>query len=125
MAAGRDPAPRGQDRRLAHAAAERFDWRVVAACSVLAIDQRLPGRTHRGPDGWDSWLWLLADVQRFARDVLRVHAGEDFTDRPQMFAPERDLEVYAWCGRTFDDGWTWPPWWPYGDAVFERERAAA
>jgi hypothetical protein len=107
-------------------AAERFDWRVVAACTVLAIDQRLQDERAAGPDDWDAWLWLLVDVQRFARDVLLFTPAEDFADLPQMFAPERDLETYAWCGRTYAGGsLQWPPWWPYGETIFERERAAA
>lgn len=104
--------------------AERLDWRVVAACTVLAIDLRLPGERASGPEQWDSWLWLLADVQRYARDVLMFTPAETFRDPPNAFAAERCLEVYAWCSRAFIDGaWRWPPWWPYGDAIMARSSA--
>ena len=105
--------------------AERFDWRVVAACTVLAIDTRLPGERASGPDDWDSWLWLLADVQKYARDVLLFTPTMDFVDPPNGFAAERCLEVYAWCnGRYVDGVRQWPPWWPYGETIFDREAAA-
>lgn len=103
----------------------RFDWRVVAACTVLAIDVRDPDEVQLGADDWDAWLWLLADVQRYARDVLLFTVREQFADSPTAFAAERDLEVYAWCARQTSDGAaTWPPWWPYGSAVHDRRMAA-
>ena len=109
-----------------HLPAERFDWRLVTACTVLAIDVRGPDEVIEGPDGWDSWLWLLADVQRYARDVLLMTHREEFHDPDAGFAPERDLEVYAWCSRSYESGLaSWPPWWPYEDAVFRDRRAAA
>ncbi len=105
--------------------AERFDWRVVASCTVLALDVRDPDEVHEGPDGWDAWLWLLAQVHRFASDILLFTPRELFCDARGAFAPERDLETYAWCGRTYVDGAVvWPPWWPYGDAVHQRRAAA-
>jgi hypothetical protein len=100
------------------AGAPRFDWRVVAACTVLAYDARLPGERAAGPDEWDSWLWLLADVQTFARDVLLFTPTIEIKDPADCFAIERDLEVYAWLNRKLDPvagSWSWPPWWPHGD----------
>jgi hypothetical protein len=103
----------------------RNDWRVVTACTVLALDVRDPDEVTAGPDGWDSWLWLLADVQRFARDVLLFTPRETFVDPADNFAAERDLETYAWCARTHRDGAVqWPPWWPYGAQVHARRMAA-
>lgn len=107
---------------------ERFDWRVVAACTVLAIDNRGPGERIAGPDGWDAWFWLLAQVQQFARDVLRWTPVEDFRDPPGGFDPERTLETFAWCeSRLIDGVRQWPVWWPHGNHIFERDhmRAAA
>lgn len=104
---------------------ERFDWCVVAACSVLSIDTRLPGERASGPEDWDSWLWLLADVQRFAREVLLFTPTLDFVDPQDGFAAERCLEIYAWCNGRYHDGqFRWPPWWPYGDRVNVSECAA-
>lgn len=105
---------------------ERYDWRLVTACSVLAIDLRLPGEPISGPDEWDAWFWLLADVQQFARDVQLLTPRLDFEDPPDAFAAERDLATYAWCNRSFKhDSAGWPPWWPYGDTIFARDRRAA
>lgn len=104
-------------------AAERFDWRVVASCTVLAVDVRGPVEREEGPEGWDSWLWLLADVQAFARDVLRFTITEDFTDYDGQFAPERDLETYAWLSSRYVDGvFTWPVWWPHKRKIFDRDQ---
>lgn len=95
--------------------AERYDWRCVAACTVLAYDQRLPDERAQGPLGWDSWLWLLADVHRYASDVLMITPTVDFRDRSGTWALERYLDIYAFLNRSIVDGtWTWPPWWPYG-----------
>jgi hypothetical protein len=105
--------------------AERYDWRLVTACTVLAIDVRDADEVAEGPDGWDSWLWLLADVQHYARDVLLFTPRETFNDPADAFAAERDLEVYAWCARQASDGKSfWPPWWPYGAAVHDGRMAA-
>lgn len=106
-------------------AAERLDWRVVTACTVIAIDVRDPDEVQLAPGDWDAWLWLLADVQRYARDVLMLTTREQFADPRGALAAERDLETYAWCNRTYVDGAVvWPPWWPYGAAVHERRMAA-
>lgn len=103
--------------------AERFDWRLVAACTVLAIDVRAADEREEGPDGWDSWLWLLADVQSFARDVLRFPVTEVFDDPPGAFAPERALETYAWLCSTYVQGvFTWPVWWPHARRIFDRDQ---
>jgi hypothetical protein len=105
--------------------AQRYDWRPVTACTVLALDVRDPDEVAAGPDDWDAWLWLLADVQRFARDVLLFTPRETFVDPADDFAAERDLETYAWCARTYRDGTVqWPPWWPYGAQVYARRMAA-
>lgn len=102
---------------------ERFDWRVVAACTVLAVDVRGPSEREQGPDGWDSWLWLLADVQTFARDVLRFTLTEDFDDPADWYAPERDLETYAWlCARYVAGIFTWPIWWPHARRIFDHDQ---
>lgn len=102
---------------------ERYDWRVVTACTVLAVDTRGPDEREVGPDDWDPWLWLLAEVQRFARDVLRFTITEHFVDFDKQFAPERDLETYAWlCSRYVDGVFTWPTWWPHARRVFDREQ---
>ena len=98
-------------------AAERFDWRVVAACTVLAVDVRGPDERAENPDGWDSWLWLLGQVQTYARDVLMFTPMQDVIAPPDWFAAERDLEVYAWCSCT---NGAWPPWWPHGNSIMER-----
>lgn len=97
--------------------AERFDWRVVAACSVLAIDRRLPGERARSGE-WDSWFWLLADVQRYAQEIIMFTPVEPFIDPPGGWALERYLDVYAWCVRAQR-----PPWWP--TALADRFRPAA
>ena len=101
------------------AGAERYDWRVVAEMTVLAIDVRGPDERADGPDGWDPWLWLLADVRTFARDVLLFTPMIEIVDPLHCFAAERDLEIYAWLNRNFDvaEGWRWPPWWPHGDVM--------
>jgi hypothetical protein len=102
---------------------ERFDWRVVAGCSVLAVDVRGPDEREKGPGDWDSWLWLLADVLRFASDVQRFTITETFTDYDGMFAPERDLETYAWLSSRWVDGtFAWPEWWPHARRIFDREQ---
>ncbi len=98
----------------------RFDWRLVADCSVLAYDVRGPDEREEGPDGWDPWLWLLADVLHFARDVQRFTPTEEFYDPPGAFAAERSLELFAWLNSAYIDtdpgpALRWPPWWPYGD----------
>ena len=101
---------------------ERREWRVVAGMTVLAIDVRLQDERVEGPDGWDAWLWLLADVQRHARDVLLFTPTIDLVDPPGRFAPERDLETYAWLNRSLDPvtkSWTWPAWWPHEDEILE------
>src|SRR6185369_10987783 len=51
---------------------ERYDWRVVAGMDVVAIDARDADEREAGSDGWDSWLWLLAEVQRYAAAVWMV-----------------------------------------------------
>jgi hypothetical protein len=113
---------------------DRFDWRLVAACTVLAVDVRGPDERAEGPDGWDPgtfwdpWLWLLADVQRYARDVLRFTITEEFRDPRNAFSAQRDLECHAWCSRVYrrhaldpsQSTWEWPPWWPYGADIHER-----
>lgn len=96
---------------------ERFDWRVVSAMTVLAVDVRGPDERAEGPDGWDPWFWLLAQVQTYARDVLMFTPMQDVVDPPDWFAAERDLEVFAWCSR---ERGAWPPWWPHGDTIMER-----
>jgi len=101
--------------------AERYDWRLVADCTVLAVDTRGPDEREAGLDDWDPWLWLLADAQRFARDVLRFTITEEFHDPPTAFAAERDLECLAWCSGRYADGKrVWPPWWPYSEAIHDR-----
>lgn len=96
--------------------APRFDWRPVVACSVLAFDRRRQGERAMCGE-WDSWLWLLAEVQREARDVLLFTPDLDFVDPPTGFAVERYLDIYAWCSRLVVDGeFHYPPWWPYGDS---------
>lgn len=97
---------------------ETFDWRVVVAMTVLAIDLRSADEVERGPDGWDSWLWMLADIQAFAREVLMFTRTIEFHDPPGHFAMERDVALYAWLNRSpMDRGGAraWPPWWPHGD----------
>jgi hypothetical protein len=102
-------------------AAERFDWRLVADCTVLAVDTRGPDEREAGPDDWDPWLWLLADVQRFARDVIRFTITEEFRDPPNAFAAERDLECFAWCsGKYSGAAFVWPSWWPYEKLIHHR-----
>jgi hypothetical protein len=91
--------------------------------TVLAIDTRGPDERAAGPDGWDPWLWLLADVQRYALDVLLFTPMMEVTDLPDRFAPERYLETCAWCNREVNVATgrhEWPPWWPYADTVFAR-----
>lgn len=107
--------------------ATRYDWRLVGlkpqrhAMTVLAVDVRGPDEREETSDGWDPWLWLLADVQRYARDVLLFTPMIAFHDPPGRFAPERWLETYAWLTRSpTADGWQWPPWWPYGDSMLEQ-----
>ncbi len=100
--------------------AETFDWRVVVAMTVLAIDVRRESELQYGDDGWDSWLWLLANVQRYARDVLLFTPTIEFHDPPNGFAPERSLDLYAYLNRGavgVDGTRPWPPWWPYGEHV--------
>ena len=100
---------------------ERYDWRLVVDCTVLAIDVRGPDEREAGPEGWDPWLWLLSDVQNFARDVILFTITEEFHDQSYMWAPERTLEVYAWCHHTYVQGaFTWPIWWPHGRRIFDR-----
>lgn len=123
-----DPIPRVAVKTASwhERGAERFDWRLVAACTVLAVDVRGPDEREQGPEGWDPWLWLLADVLTFARDVLRFTITEDLKDSPAMFAPERDVETYAWLCRTCVDGVvSWPVWWPHGDRGDLLQEAAA
>lgn len=104
--------------------AERFDWRLVADCTVLAVDTRGPDEREAGTDDWDPWLWLLADVQRYARDVIRFTHTEEFHDPRGRFAAERELECFAWCsGRYYGAIFVWPPWWPYGGAIHARNMA--
>jgi len=105
--------------------ASRYDWRLVVDCTVLAVDVRGPDEREETSDGWDPWLWLLADVQRYARDVKMFTPMMEFHDPPDRFAAERDLEVYAWCERRFIDGIeTWPPWWPYNSDILHRRIAS-
>jgi hypothetical protein len=102
-------------------AAERYDWRLVADCTVLAVDTRGPDEREAGPEDWDPWLWLLSHIQLHARDVLRFTITEQFTDPPNAFAAERELECLAWCSAKYEDGKrVWPPWWPYGRAIHDR-----
>jgi hypothetical protein len=110
--------------------AERYDWRVVGsrprciAPTVLAVDTRGPDEREAGPDDWDPWLWLLSDVQRYARDVLRFTITEEFHDQRTHFAAERDLACFAWlCGEWKEGVRGWPPWWPYGDLI-DKDRAS-
>jgi hypothetical protein len=102
--------------------AEGFDWSVVRAMTVLAIDLRADQELEEGPDGWDSWLWLLAAVAAQARDVLMFTPTIEFRDPPRTLAMERDLGVYAFLGSTLDSASgdrRWPAWWPFGDLVHE------
>lgn len=105
--------------------AERYDWRLVVDCTVLAFDTRGPDEREEGTDDWDPWLWLLADAQRYARDVLLFTPTIEFHDPKGGFAPERDLGTYAWCNCSWVDGVrVYPPWWPYGSTIRERDRLA-
>lgn len=113
--------------RAEHSIARRneLDWRLVVDMSVVAFDLRTEAEC-RSVDGWDEWFWLLADVQKYARDVIMVTPTIDFTDPPNAWAPERTLDVFAWLSRTFDRAeqkWVWPPWWPYGGSILKREVA--
>lgn len=105
-----------------HKGTDAYDWCLVAACTVLAVDTRGPDEREQGPEAWDSWLWLLADVQRFARDVIMFTIAEEFRDQTDRWAPERYLDNYAWCyrdnaGRADE---RWPIWWPHGRRIFDR-----
>lgn len=116
-------APWDSDQRPADA----YDWRVVQDMTVLAIDARGAGEFAESADGHDTWLWLLAEVQRHARDVLVFSPLLRVVDGPNAFAPERDLETLAWLGRTYDaeqSAWSWPRWWPHGDRIFAQRSAA-
>jgi hypothetical protein len=107
--------------------AELFDWRLVADMTVLAFDVRDAGEFAETDDGWDPWLWLLADVQTYARDVLLFTPLIEFIDQAETFAPERTLETYAWLNREFDRDsgrYAWPRWWPHGEAKFPRDDEA-
>jgi hypothetical protein len=104
---------------------DRYDWKLVVSMTVLAVDT-MTRSERRQSDGWDEWLWLLADVQTYARDVLLFTPTIEFADQPQHWAPERTLETYAWINRRFDPAagkWEWPPWWPHGEQIFHREAA--
>lgn len=106
---------------------ERYDWRIVSDMTVLAIDVRGAGEMAETEDGFDAWLWLLADVQRYARDVLMFSPLHPVVDPPGGFAPERDLETWAFLHRRFDPEagrWVWPRWWPHDTAVFDTRLAA-
>lgn len=106
-------------------AEEDLDWRVVTAMTVLAIDVRSEAERQQGGDGWDAWLWLLADVQKFARDVHMFTSTIEFQDPKKHLAFERDLGIYAYLNSHIDpatDDRGWPPWWPYGD--LQQARAA-
>lgn len=109
---------------------EKFeDWRIVRDMTVLAVDVREPDEIETGPDGWDAWFWLLADVQEFAREVILLTPTIAFDDPLGRYAPERNLEVFAWCSRRpyiagIDEvEMRWPPWWPHGDSIFQRNSA--
>lgn len=115
------------DRAVRAGSVERFDWRLVQDMTVLAIDVREAGDMAETEDGLDAWLWLLADVQRYARDVLMFSPLLDVKDPPAAFAPERDLEVYAFLHRKFDSEagrWKWPRWWPHETGIFDARMAA-
>jgi hypothetical protein len=112
--------------RLKTSSRDTLDWRVVAEMTVLAIDVRDMDERVETSEGWDEWLWLLSDVQRYARDVMMFTPSMVFDDPPNWFAPERTLEVFAWLNRKFDTAtgcWSWPDWWPYGEQIFLRESA--
>jgi len=99
--------------------APRFDWRCVAECTVLVCDNRTASEFTVGPEGWDSMLWMLADVRRFARDVLLFTSTIYYpAERPGRLAAERDLDAYAFCNsKPSPQGRQWPQWWPFGDAL--------
>jgi hypothetical protein len=102
---------------------EDVRWDVVRGMTVLAIDLREEEAIEvEGPGGWDVWLWLLAAVQRHARDVLLFTPRIEFTDPPAALACERDLGIYAFVCSTLDASGKrcWPPWWPFGDDRHER-----
>ncbi len=110
---------------------EQFDWRVIAGMHVVAIDVRDADEREEGADHWDAWLWLLAEVQRFASSVLMQTPTIALPDWGGQIPPEADLETYAFVNRTPNADlrtWDWPPWWPYGDTISRRRdvaRAAA
>lgn len=97
-----------------------YEWRVLQRMTVLAVDVRAPEEVEAGPDGWDAWFWLLADVRRYAHEILMFTPTIDFQDPPSRYAPERNLDTFAWLSRTFDaevGDYRWPVWWPYADAA--------
>ena len=103
--------------------ATRYDWRLVAGMTTLAVDVRGPDERAETEDGWDSWFWLLAEVQAYAREVLLFTPMIEFIEPPDRLAPERTLETYAWLNRTFEaevQAWSWPPWWSHGSAIDDR-----
>jgi len=107
---------------------ERYDWRVVAGMDVIAIDVRDADEREAGVDGWDAWLWLLAEVQRYAAAVWMVSPTIALPNPQEPFSPEADLEVYAFLNQVIDrESKTrrWPPWWPYGDDIFRRRSRPA
>jgi hypothetical protein len=102
---------------------ERYDWRVVAGMDVIAIDARDADEREAGPGGWDAWLWLLAEVHRYATAVWMVTPTIALPNPQDPLSPEADLEVYAFLNCAFDresNEFSWPPWWPYADAIHLR-----
>lgn len=110
--------------------APHHDWRVIAGCNVFAFDQRSDAERVTGPDGWDSWLWLLAAVQAFAHGVamfsetLQLIDPRDrkkaapVIDPRDRFASERWLGIYAFLHVRYEGTRrVWPPWWPYGEEL--------
>ncbi len=107
---------------------ERFDWRVVAGMTVVAIDVRDADERESGPDDWDACFWLLAEIQRYARFVLLQTPTIALPPWPDRVPPEAYLDTYAWLNRQFDadaGGWLWPAWWPYGESIGNDTRIAA
>lgn len=106
-----------------HLRSSSLYWRVVSDMTVLAVDARREHEVETGPEDWDAWFWLLADVQRYAPRVLMFTPTIEFNDPPDRMAFERDLNVFAYCSCSLDRAngrWRWPPWWPYGDRLEER-----
>lgn len=100
--------------------ADDVNWSVVRAMTVLAIDLRTDGEVEEGPEGWDSWLWLLVAVAEHARDVLMFTPTIEFADPPTALAMERELGVYAFVCSTLDPTSgvrRWPVWWHFGDRL--------